>query len=78
MQRLLCFYASSTEKWFCGYVHLRYEVGENSYYHQSEQLICHRAHYSSLGAEGVVGAAELHIKWLSDKCALGVFIAVTG
>lgn len=50
---------------------------ENPYYHRREQLICHRAHYSSLGAEGVVGAAELGIKWLSDECALGVFIALT-
>lgn len=56
---------------------MRYEVCENPYYHHSEQLIRHRDHYSSLGAEGVVVAAELGIKWLSDECALGVFIALT-
>lgn len=50
---------------------------ENPYYYCSEQLICHRAHYSSLGTEGVVGAVELGIKWLSDESALGVFITLT-
>lgn len=62
---------------YSGDVHLRYEVHENPYYHHSEQLICHKANYSSLGAEGVVGAAALGIKWLRDECALGVFIALT-
>lgn len=52
----------------------RYELRENSYYHRSQQLICHKAHYSLLGAGGAVGAAELGIKWLSDECALrGVY-----
>lgn len=52
----------ATEKWYSGDVHLRYKVCENPCYHLSEQLICHTAHYSSLGAEGVVGTAELGIK----------------
>lgn len=56
---------------------MRYEQRKNHYYHHSEQLICHRAHYSSLGAGGAVGAAERGIKRLSDECALGVFIALT-
>lgn len=56
---------------------MTYDVRENPCYHRSEQLICHTAHYSSLGAEGVVGTAELGIKYLSDECASGVFIALT-
>lgn len=55
-----CFCA--TKKWYSGDVHLRYELCENPCYHLSEQLICHIAHYSSLGAEGVLGTAELGIK----------------
>lgn len=34
-------------------------------------LIGHRANYSSLEAEGVVGAAEPGVKWRSDGCAGG-------
>lgn len=50
------------EKWYSGDVHLRYAERENPCYRRSEQLICHRAHYSLLGGEGFVGTEELGIK----------------
>lgn len=62
----------STEKLYSGHVHLRYEAHENPYYRLSEHLFCHRAHYSSLGAPGLVCTTKLGIEQQSHKCALRV------
>lgn len=51
------------EFWQCSF-----EIHENPHHH-GEHIISLRAYDSSLGAEGVVGAAELGIKWLNDECA---------
>lgn len=58
--------------WLC----LRNDQHE-SFNQRRVDRICHRPYYSSLEAEGVVGAAEPGVKWLSDECAGGVFIALT-
>lgn len=75
VQHLLCYL--STDKCILAIFIWDMRYMKKPHYHHGEQLICHRAHYSSLEAEGVVGAAELGIKWLRDECALGVFIALT-
>lgn len=59
MAHLLFLSDLSVENWYSDDVHLRCKVRENPP-HQNQQLICHKTYYSSLGAEGVVGAAELH------------------